>query len=134
MDPLKVFGALYGQGSINPDSDSHNSVIGRSSRIIAFLVAIVSKLQYSGIRGSTHKMASNSSLPPPSGAALPREVVRGTTGTPSDLSAPLNFDSEQPGMNQRSFFCHYLLSLQELHSTFVLKQSNKFSCHRGLST
>ena len=57
--------------STAPGSDSHNSVIGRSSRIIAFLVTFVSKSQHSGIHGSTHKMARNSSLPPPSDAALP---------------------------------------------------------------
>ena len=66
-------------------------------------------------------MASNSSLPPPSDAALPQEVVRGTTGTSSDLSAPSNFDSEQPGMNQPSFFCHYLPSLQEIMFNFCSK-------------
>ena len=66
-------------------------------------------------------MASNSSLPPPSDAALPQEVVRGTTGTPSDLSALSNFDSEQPGMNQPSFFCHYFPSLQEITFNFCSK-------------
>ena len=66
-------------------------------------------------------MASNSSLPPPLDAALPREVVRGTTGTPSDLSALSNVDSEQPGMNQCSFLGHYLPSLQEITFNFCSK-------------